>query len=108
MPPEEGAEDEELVFKIMNDQGNIIGGCILEIDSWKIAYLEHLWVDEKHRRIGLGSTLIREAEKAARKRDCYVMGLGTFSFRQGRSMKNMVIRSAVHSGIIPKDKRTIY
>ena len=81
VPPEEGAEDEDLVFKIADDEGNTIAGCILVIGSWKIAELDIIWVDEKYRRKGLGSALIREAEKAARERGCYVMILGTFDFQ---------------------------
>ena len=65
VPQEEGAEDEELVFKIADDKGSTIAGCILIIGSWKIAELDIIWVDEKYRRKGLGSALIREAEKAA-------------------------------------------
>ena len=81
VPPEEGTEDEDLVFKITDDEGNTIAGCILVIGSWKIAELDIIWVDEKYRRKGLGSALIREAEKVARERGCYVMFLGTFDFQ---------------------------
>ena len=81
VPQEEGAEDEELVFKIADDKGSTIAGCILIIGSWKIAELDIIWVDEKYRRKGLGSALIREAEKAARENGCYVMILGTFDFQ---------------------------
>ena len=81
VPPVAGAEDETIVFKITDDAGNIIAGCILEIDSWKYADLDILWVDESYRRQGLGSALIREAEKAARERGCGKMVLGTFDFQ---------------------------
>ena len=79
--PEEGAEDEDIVFKITDENGNLIAGCIVGIDCWKIGCLDILWVDEKHRRKGLGSALIRAAEKAARERNCYAMILGTFDFQ---------------------------
>ena len=65
--------EEELVFKIADDEGNIIAGCVLEIDCWRNAELDILWVDESHRRNGLGSALIRKAEKTARER-CYFYG----------------------------------
>ena len=81
VPPEEDGENEDLVFKIADDEGNTIAGCILIIDSWKIAELDMIWVDENYRRKGLGSALIRGAEKAARERGCYVMILGTFDFQ---------------------------
>ncbi len=81
VPPEVGAEDEDLVFKIADEEGNIIAGCIVEIDNWKIACLDTLWVDKKHRRQGLGSALIREAERVAKEKGCYAMTLGTFDFQ---------------------------
>ena len=81
VPPEEDGENEDIVFKIADDEGNTIAGCILVIGSWKIAELDIIWVDEKYRRKGLGSALIREAEKAARENGCYVMILGTFDFQ---------------------------
>lgn len=81
VPPEEDGENEDIVFKIADDEGNTIAGCILIIGSWKIAELDIIWVDEKYRRKGLGSALIREAEKAARENGCYVMILGTFDFQ---------------------------
>lgn len=81
VPPEEGAEDEYLFFKIADDEGSIIAGCIVEIDSWKIACIDTLWVDENYRGQGLGSALIREAECAAKEKGCYAMTLGTFDFQ---------------------------
>lgn len=50
VPPEKDNEDEYLVFKIVDDEGKIVAGCIMGIDHWKIACLDTLWVDEKFRR----------------------------------------------------------
>ncbi|MBO4839334.1 MAG: GNAT family N-acetyltransferase [Lachnospiraceae bacterium] len=79
--PEEDTEDKYLVFKITDADGNIIAGCLVYISNWKMANLDVLWVDEKHRGKGLGSALIRAAEKAARESACHTMILGTFSFQ---------------------------
>ena len=73
VPHEVDADKEEFVLKVENEKGEIIGGCIVEVDSWKIAELDILWVDEKYRRQGLGSALICEAECAAREKGCYAM-----------------------------------
>ena len=81
LPPKDDVDEEELVFKITDGEGRIIAGCVLEIDCWKNADLDILWVDEKHRRNGLGSALIRKAEKTARERGCRMMVLGTFDFQ---------------------------
>ena len=81
VPPCEGTEEEELVFKIENGEGTVIAGCNVGIDNWQFAILDILWVDEKYRGQGLGSALIREAENAARERNCYAMLLGTYDFQ---------------------------
>lgn len=81
VPPKERSEDETLVFKIIDDEGSIIAGCVLKISSRQYADLDILWVDGRYRRRGLGSALICEAEKAARERECRTMVLGTFDFQ---------------------------
>ena len=81
VPAIEGTKDEDFVFKITDDKDNIIAGCILEINRWKMAYLDVLWVEEEYRIKGLGSALIRKAEETAEEKGCYVMVLGTFSFQ---------------------------
>ena len=78
---EDTIEDELVVFKVTDSDGNIIAGCNLIIYCWKVADLDILWVEEKYRKQGIGSALIREAERAARKRDCHFMTLGTFDFQ---------------------------
>ena len=81
VPPEPGAEVEDLVLKAVDEDGSIIGGCLLCVSDWKIAYLETLWVDEKYRRQGLGSALIRKAESVFREKGCEIVTLGTFDFQ---------------------------
>ena len=43
-------------------------------------FLNTLWVDERWRRHGLGSALLREVELIAREKDCRVVTLGTASY----------------------------
>jgi len=78
---EDTIEDELAVFKVTDSDGNIIAGCNLMINCWKVADLDILWVEEKYRKQGIGSALIREAEGAARKKGCRFMTLGTFDFQ---------------------------
>ena len=80
-PPVEGASDEEVVLKIEDEDGKIIAGCCLEFDSWNFVDIDILWVDEHCRGQGLGSALLREVERMARERGCYLAVLGTFSFQ---------------------------
>ena len=79
VPPVE--DEEDFIFKVTDEEGNTVGGCVLEIDEWKFADLDILWIDEAHRRKGLGSALIRQAEKTAREKGCDLMILGTYDFQ---------------------------
>ena len=59
-PPEEGAEDEYVFFKIPDDEETVIAGCIVEIDSRKVACLDTLWVDEAYRGQGHCCCVLRK------------------------------------------------
>ena len=73
-------EEEQLVFKVEDEAGKVIGGCIVNIHEWGRAVLAQLWVDERYRHHGLGSMLIRAAENAAREKNCYYLCLGTADY----------------------------
>ncbi len=81
VPPEEGAAEGEIIYKITDGEGNIIAGCAAWIDRWKCVDLSHLWVDERYRNRGLGSRLFRETLHTARKRGCYLATVGLYSFQ---------------------------
>ena len=49
--------------------GDIIGG-ILGGTYWGWMYIDILWVKDEHRKKGIGSALLAEAEKEARRRGC--------------------------------------
>ena len=36
-PPEEAAEEEEFVYKVTDEKGSLLGGCILAVDARKTA-----------------------------------------------------------------------
>ena len=82
VPRETDADEEEFVLKIENEDGEIIGGCIAEAYEyhWSRMFLNTLWVDERWRRHGLGSVLLREIERIAREKGCRVVTLGTASY----------------------------
>ena len=80
-PPDEDAPEEEFqVFKVV-EGGRIIGGCLASIDPWCAIEIEVLWVDEAYRGQGIGSMLLREAERCAKEKGCYLATLGTFDFQ---------------------------
>ena len=74
-------EDEFVVFKVTDSAGNMIAGCNLLISCWRVADLDILWVEEKYRNQGIGSALIRDAERTSREKGCHFMTLGTFDFQ---------------------------
>ena len=80
-PPVPGAGNEETVLKIENENGEVIAGCVCQIDEWKIAEIDVMWVDERYCRQGMASALIREAERIFREKGCKLVALGTFDFQ---------------------------
>ena len=82
VPREVDADEEEFILKIENEAGEIIGGCIAQAYEyrWSRMFLNDLWVDERWRRQGLGSMLLREVERIAREKGCRVVTLGTASY----------------------------
>ena len=82
VPHELDADEEEFVLKIENETGEIIGGCIATAYEyhWSRVLLDDLWVDERYRRQGIGSMILREAERIAREKGCRVVTLGTASY----------------------------
>jgi ribosomal protein S18 acetylase RimI-like enzyme len=60
--------------------GNVIGG-ILGGTYWGWMYVDILWVHESHRYKGIGSKLLREAEKEAIRRGCHHVHLDTMSWQ---------------------------
>lgn len=82
VPREVEADEEEFVLKVVNENGEIIGGCIAEAYEyhWSRILLEELWVDERYRHQGIGSMIISEVERIAREKGCRVVTLGTASY----------------------------
>ena len=63
-----------------DSEGNIIGG-IVSGTYWGWMYVDILWVHEDHRRKGIGSKLLEEAEKEASRRGCHHAHLDTMSWQ---------------------------
>ena len=63
-------------------ENRIIGGLLANLQTgWKWMHVERLWVDESHRRAGIGRRLLEAAEKEAQQRGCLHVGTGTFEFQ---------------------------
>lgn len=67
--------------KVVDENGVLIAGCLGEMYYWKIIHVDILWVDERYRKQGLGSRLLREIESIARRENCTLIHLDTFDFQ---------------------------
>ncbi len=70
-----------------DEDGTTIGG-ILGGTYWGWMYVDVLWVHENHRHKGIGSKLLREAEKEAIGRGCHHVHLDTMSWQAPEFYKN--------------------
>lgn len=68
------------VLTARDANGKLLGGLILE-SYWRESYVELLWLSKPARGSGLGSQLIKEAERRAKKRGSHLIHLNTFSFQ---------------------------
>ena len=50
--------------KIVDSDGHLIAAATAGIGGWGCGFIEYLWVEEPHRRHGIGSMLLREIERA--------------------------------------------
>jgi len=81
VPSEPGTpEQEEIVLCVKGEKDNLIAGGIVNICMWGRALLATLWTDEKCRGEGLGSMILREAERKASEKGCRLMTLATIDF----------------------------
>lgn len=63
-----------------DDKGRLLGGLITQ-SYWLETYIELLWLSPRARGLGIGTKLIAEAERRARRRGSRLIHLNTFSFQ---------------------------
>ena len=74
------ANSRPLVLSVRDGAGNLIAGHTGEF-FWNALYVAVLWVDEPHRGIHYGTSLLQSAERLAHERGCDVVYLNTFGFQ---------------------------
>ncbi|WP_026252383.1 GNAT family N-acetyltransferase [Streptomyces sp. PsTaAH-124] len=76
-----GAHELPLHLWAMDESGALAGGLVGH--TWATwLHITYLWVDDRHRGAGLGSHLLRRAERIARdQRDCCAARLETWDFQ---------------------------
>ena len=76
----EPPEFEPLVLSARDAAGKIVGGLV-GLTGWKWLHVDLLWVDDAHRGMGLGTSLLRAAEQEAASRGVRHVDLDTFDFQ---------------------------
>lgn len=74
---------------VKDDNGNIIAGLDAVVTTFKILYVSTLFVDQKYRRQGIGTQLIKEMELRAKKLGINTIRLDTFDW-QGKDFYKAV------------------
>ena len=80
--------NEDVIALLAEDMGAVVGVCIVSMLTqsgsvrMKTAYVDELVVDEPHRRTGIGSALLAEAERLSRKRGAKRLDLMVWSFNE--------------------------
>lgn len=81
VPKTQEADFVNIYKKIVNDEGEIIAGCLAKMYCWNVIYVDILWIDEAYRKQGLGSKLLKEIERIAVEENCTLIHLDTFDFQ---------------------------
>lgn len=71
---------EDMSFCIKDEQGEMIAGVVV-IRKGKFIDLQYLWVQEEHRKEGLGSHILNEVEKRAKEKGATRVSIETFGFQ---------------------------
>ena len=75
-----GPSNEQPVRFVARDELGVAGGLLGHI-RWNWLYVAKLWVDERARRHGIGTQLLKAAEDLARSRGCIGVNLDTFEYQ---------------------------
>lgn len=71
----------DIYKKLVDENNNIIGGCLAKMYCWNVMYIDVLWIDVEHRKQGLGAKLLQEIERIAIEKNCTLIHLDTFDFQ---------------------------
>jgi GNAT superfamily N-acetyltransferase len=66
---------------VARDENGSLMGAALGRTVWGWLHVSELWVEESHRRKGIGKSLMVAAEQAALERGCHAAYLDTFDFQ---------------------------
>lgn len=67
--------------KVIEIDNEIVGGIVSRMYCWNCLYIDTLWVKEEYRNNGFGKVLLKEIERIAKEKGCYLIHLDTFTFQ---------------------------
>ncbi len=70
----------EINLRVKGKRDQMIGG-LSAVKYWNCLFVDKLWVDDKHRKQGLGKRLLEKAEAEARKLGCKISHLNSHSLQ---------------------------
>ena len=76
-----GPDNHELLNIVEYDDDKSVIAGLLGGTYWGWMHIDILWVDEKHRGLGIGSKLLAAAEEEARRRGCHSVHVDTMSWQ---------------------------
>ena len=76
-----GPDNHELLNIVEYDDNQKVIAGILGGTYWGWCHIDILWVDEKYRKTGIGSKLLKAAEEEAVRRGCHSFHVDTMSWQ---------------------------
>lgn len=77
---DENKTDRKYYNLAVYNNGEIIGGAV-GYSAWKWYFLDELWIEEGHRKSGIGTKIIKKIEKYAKERNLLGVRMETWSFQ---------------------------
>lgn len=71
----------EINKRIAGENGEVIAGCVAEVNQWNALHIDALWVSGEYQGRGFGSRLLKEVETIAKENGCTLSHLSTFDFQ---------------------------
>lgn len=87
-PSTQSKEPVKYNLVIKDSEGDVVGGVITTIYRYSM-YVETLWINERYRKYGYGTQLMKQAEETARAHGCTMMQLDTFNYQAPEFYKKL-------------------
>ncbi len=97
-----------LEFVAKDENGIEIGGILAGLEYWNGLEIKILWVKENYRKKGIGTRILKHAEKIAKEKGAEVSMLDTFDFQAEQFYLKNGYKSIGEIKNFPKGHRRIY